>query len=165
MKNETTAVFETKLKYINAMYSVKPLPVVPGFNAVTVGMAAEYFEVPRQTIQNALSRNSELFMKHGSKKYEKSDFEHSDYDEVSPVIEGGVRQYRYGEVNVIVGNPGVRMLPPEAVFLMALFLRCPVAEQIRQRTAELETAESANENVPKEPPRTLFDDPTPRVSP
>lgn len=135
---------KSKLKYIDAMYSVKPLKLMPYFNAVTLNMAADYLETSPASIKSVLSSNKDTIFSLGSKIVKREDFIKSDCYHIGQRKAKGSSMLCYEDSDIVVPNCGIRIFTPEAIFFMAMSLHTPVAESIREKILEVEATETSS---------------------
>lgn len=138
---------KSKLKYIDAMYSVKPLKLMPYFNAVTLNMAADYLETSPASIKSVLSSNKDTIFSLGSKIVKREDFIKSDCYHIGQRKAKGSSMLCYEDSDIVVPNCGIRIFTPEAIFFMAMSLHTPVAESIREKILEVEATETPSIQV------------------
>lgn len=133
---------KSKLKYINAMYTTKPLKLMPYFNAATLEMTADYLNVSKAVLSQHFIKNKEPVVSFGSKILKKDDFVKSD----TFFIENEKRHpkdrctvFRYEDLSITVPPNGVRILTPEGIFYLAMSVESDIADTIRAKILELES--------------------------
>lgn len=133
---------KSKLKYINAMYTAKPLKLMPYFNAVTLDMAADYLGVSKPVLTQQFLKNKEPVASLGSKILKKEDFVKSDaffIENTKKHPKNRCTVFRYEDMSISVPPNGVRVLTPEGIFYLAMSVKSDVADVIRAKLLELES--------------------------
>ena len=111
---------KSKLKYINAMYTAKPLKLMPYFNAVTLDMAADYLGVSKPVLTQQFLKNKEPVASLGSKILKKEDFVKSDaffIESTKKHPKNRCTVFRYEDMSISVPPNGVRVLTPRRYIL------------------------------------------------
>lgn len=133
---------KSKLKYINAMYTAKPLKLMPYFNAVTLDMAADYLGVSKPVLTQQFLKNKESVASLGSKILKKEDFVKSDaffIESTKKHPKNRCTVFRYEDMSISVPPNGVRVLTPEGIFYLSMSVKSDVADVIRAKLLELES--------------------------
>lgn len=144
---------DENMEFIPAMEQVKPLPLLPNLNGVTVSMAADYYEVNYATMYACISRSfgKEMLKQYGYKHMTPQDFENAGYKIINK------RNFSVkipnSEQTMSINRKGAFLMSQESVFCMAFNLKnSPVAQKI------VEAVEKMKPKYDQDEPEESLDD-------
>lgn len=144
---------DENMEFIPAMEQVKPLPLLPNLNGVTVSMAADYYEVNYATMYACISRSfgKEMLKQYGYKHMTPQDFENAGYKIINK------RNFSVkipnSEQTMSINRKGAFLMSPASVFCMAFNLKnSPVAQRI------VEAVEKMKPKYEQDEPEESLDD-------
>lgn len=128
------------MKYANVLSEVKPVHKVPLLDVISIGMAAEYLELPEESIRKYCLNHSGELQEYGFVNLKDCDFQNAGYtvkqDRIIAIVQ-------YGDYTGRIARRGTRFLSETALFNIALGISgSAVADTIRQRAMDLHMAET-----------------------
>lgn len=128
------------MKYANVLSEVKPVHKVPLLDVISIGMAADYLELPEESIRKYCLNHSGELQEYGFVNLKDCDFENAGYtvkqDRIIAIVQ-------YGDYAGRIARRGTRFLSEAALFNIALGISgSAVADTIRQRAMYLHRAET-----------------------
>lgn len=117
------------LDYISVMNRVKPLELLPNFDAVTLSMVAEYFGVSYSSVYGSYNRGKKIFSQYGAKFATPEDFTAAGYtiDDTRPFT----AKFPNSDKALNINRKGAILVPREVVFCVAFMLtNSSVAQEI-----------------------------------
>lgn len=110
-------------KYISVMEEIKPLKHIPVFNANTFATAAEYFEIPKQSLYGCACYKNGKLKNYGIVTLTYHDFIKNGYSEQDTYNHNSIRVMSYDNFSLTISNCGIKILPDEAMLVFALSLK------------------------------------------
>ena len=128
------------MKYANVLSEVKPVHKVPLLDVISIGMAADYLELPEESIRKYCLNHSGELQEYGFVNLKDCDFENAGYTVKQDRI---VAIVQYGDYTGRIARRGTRFLSETALFNIALGISgSAVADTIRQRVMDLHRADT-----------------------
>lgn len=122
---------DENMEFIPAMEQVKPLPLLPNLNGVTVSMAADYYEVSYAVMYACINRSfgKEMLKQYGYRRMTPQDFENAGYKFIN---EGSsIVKIPNSDQTMNISRKETLLMSQESVFCMAFNLKnSPVAQKI-----------------------------------
>lgn len=131
------------LDYISVMNRLKPLELLPNFDAVTLSMVAEYFGVSYFSVYRSYNRGKKFFSQYGAKFATPEDFTAAGYtiDDIRPFT----AKFPNSDKALNINRKGAILVPREVVFCIAFMLtNSSVAQEICE---EVEKEKSGASNT------------------
>lgn len=144
---------DENMEFIPAMEQVKPLPLLPNLNGVTVSMAADYYEVNYATMYACISRSfgKEMLKQYGYKHMTPQDFENAGYKLIGE--RHSVAKIPNSDQTMNISRKETLLMSQESVFCMAFNLKnSPVAQKI------VEAVEKIKPKYDQDEPEESLDD-------
>lgn len=151
MKKNTAVARNELMKYAYLMNEVKPVNKIPLMDVISLQMAAEYLEMPTESVRTYYANHRKELEKYGTIKLSAKDFESAGY---SCRNEKLYIHVEYNGFEAMVFNTGMRCVSEAALFILALGISgSDVANRIRSVVDKKRMEESGalanadNENV------------------
>lgn len=131
----TKSVRDNYKDRIDAIAKVQPIKLFPEYNAITVGMAANYFGVTSNRISGLIFHNTDEFTEASLFEVDKSDVEEwikRNNFEIKSTAKGIAIEFDNQIVRFSYSKPTVKFLPLTAVLKLAMLIsESEIAEKIR----------------------------------